>query len=50
MEQTSKTSDEKILGDISVKDCYNFNRQITQNDVQKIIVHYSRDMCYTLSV
>ena len=33
-----------------VKDCYNFNRQITQNDVQKIIVHYSRDMCYTLSV
>ena len=33
-----------------VKDCYNFNRQITQNDVQKIIVQYSRDMCYTLSV
>lgn len=33
-----------------VKDCYNFNRQIVQNDVQKIIVQYSRDMCYTLSV
>lgn len=33
-----------------VKDCYNFNRQITQNDVQKIIVNHSRDMCYTLSV
>lgn len=33
-----------------VKNCYNFNRQIAQNEVQKIIVQYSRDMCYTLSV
>ena len=33
-----------------VKDCYNFNRQITQSNVQNIIVQHSRDMCYTLSV
>jgi hypothetical protein len=47
-----KDSFDKMFDELEryVKDCYNFNRQIIQNDVQKIIVQHSRDMCYTLSV
>lgn len=47
-----KDSFDKMYDELEkyVRNCYNFNRQITQNDVQKIIVYYSRDMCYTLSV
>lgn len=33
-----------------LKSCYDSKKQILQQQVEKIIVQYSKDMCYTLSV